>query len=85
MSWYHDARGAYRVVRGDGEEGGSPQPGVDKILKLSCFLLFPTPSNICIAFWCIPASACFEYVNSWFTVFTSVTVFIASLQTLFQH
>ena len=54
-------------------------------LKLSCFLLFPAPSNICIAFWCITASACFEYVNSWFTVFTSVTVFIASLQTLFQH
>ena len=51
----------------------------------SCFLLFPTPSNICIAFWCIPASACFEYVNSWFTVFTSVTVFIIILQTLFQH
>ena len=47
-----------------------------EILKLSCFLLFPAPSNICIAFWCIPASACFEYVNSWFTVFTSVTVLI---------
>ena len=31
-----------------------------EILKLSCFLLFPAPSNICIAFWCIPASACFR-------------------------
>lgn len=54
-----------------------------KYLNCPVFIISCSKQHL-YCFWCIPASACFEYVNSWFTVFTSVTVFIIILQTLFN-